>query len=421
LKLAIFSLIIIGNKIGKMSKTPIKRLYDHPSDMEPLLPGEDDGQLSGLALSLIRGAERLGGALHPITRIVVAELVRSMNSYYSNLIEGHRTKPGDIDAAIRKDFSRDPVQRCLQMQHVAHMEAQAEMEARLPSMPAGDVCSIGFLCWLHEGFYRRLPEELRRVEDLNGKPQYVQPGQLRQSEVSVGRHMAPARKKLGEFLNRFGDSYSPLVTSQPASLAAAAAAHHRLAWIHPFLDGNGRVARLFTQAWLAKAGADSGGLWTISRGLARRKADYQVALANADEKRMNDYDGRGYLSQRYLGEFCRFFLTTAVDQVEFMEELLDLERMLKRLVGYAEHSESARELPRGAGLVLREIFLRGEISRGEVARTIGTSPRTAQKLTGELIRRRLVSAGSPKGPLRLSFPAEAAAYYFPNLYPAGGD
>jgi Fic family protein len=249
-----------------------KTLYDDPSDMEPLLPGEGAGQLSNLALALIRGAERLRGALHPTTRKVVAELVRSMNSYYSNLIEGHRTKPRDIDAALHKDFSNDPSRRCLQMQHLAHMEVQAEMESRLQIMAAADICSTEFLCWLHEGFYRRLPPELCKVEDEKGKPYEIQPGQLRQAEVSVGRHMAPSSKKLEEFLKRFAGFYSPLVTTEPASLVAAAAAHHRLAWIHPFLDGNGRVVRLFTHAWLAKAGVDSDGLWTISRGLAACRA-----------------------------------------------------------------------------------------------------------------------------------------------------
>jgi Fic family protein len=301
------------------------------------------------------------------------------------------------------------------------VEVQAEMEARLTNMPASEICSAGFLCWLHEGFYQRLPEEFRQLADENAKVCEVCPGKLRDSEVSVGRHVAPASSKLGTFLERFAEFYGPLVTTDRDSLVAAACAHHRLAWIHPFLDGNGRVARLFTQAWLVKAGIDSDGLWTLSRGLARRKGDYQAALANADERRVDDYDGRGCLSQRYLGEFCEFFLGTAVDQVQFMQELLALDGMLNRIGGYAERRESARELPRGSALVLRELFLRGEIPRGDVARIIRASPRTGQKTTGELLAQRLVTSNSPKGLLRLGFPSDAAGYYFPNLYPAGAD
>ena len=122
-----------------------------------------------------------------------------------------------------------------------------------------------------------------------------------------------------------------------------------------------------------KSGIDGCGLWTISRGLARHQTEYRAALANADEKRLNDLDGRGYLSQHYLTEFCRFFLHTTLDQVQFMQGLLSLDGMQNRISGFANRQESARALPRGSGAVLREIFLRGEIARSDVARIIGVS------------------------------------------------
>jgi len=128
-----------------------------------------------------------------------------------------------------------------------------------------------------------------------------------------------------------------------------------------------------------------------------------------------------FIETLYLGEFCEFFLGTAVDQVEFMQELLALDGMLNRIAGYAQRRESAKELPSGSALILRELFLRGEIARGDVPRIIGASPRTGQKVTGGLLSQRLVLSSSPKGLLRLGFPADAAAYYFPNLYPAGAD
>src|SRR5260221_1144722 len=396
----------------------MKNLFDHPSDMEPLLPEDRDGALSIWALSLLRKAERLRNSLHPITRQAVAELVRSMNSYYSNLIEGHRTTPRDIDAALRKDFSSDAAQRALQIQHLAHIEAQAEIQARLLSMQPAEICAADFLCWIHERFYARLPESLRHIEIEKSNRYEVVPGRLREVEVSIGRHLAPTFKMLTVFLKRFAEFYGPLVKGDPRSIVAAAAAHHRLTWIHPFLDGNGRVARLFTHAWFAKAEVDGDGLWTISRGLARNRTEYRAALANADEKRMNDFDGRGYLSDRYLGRFCDFFLQTGVDQVDFMSGLLDLDRMQQRITACAQREEATGELMPGAGKVLCAIFLRGEITRGEVHQLVGVSPRTGQKLTGALLARRLTVSDSPKGPLRLGFPSEAAGFYFPNLYPA---
>src|SRR6266581_2072119 len=121
-----------------MTTKSASKLFDHASDMEPLLP-ETEAELADLTIALMRSAERLGTALHPITRKSVAGLVRSMNSYYSNLIEGHRTTPRDIDAALTKHFSRDLAQRSLQILHLAHVEVQAEMEARIHKMQASDI------------------------------------------------------------------------------------------------------------------------------------------------------------------------------------------------------------------------------------------------------------------------------------------
>jgi Fic family protein len=62
------------------------------------------------------------------------------------------------------------------------------------------------------------------------------------------------------------------------TIIAAAAAHHWLLWIHPFLDGNGRVARLMSHAMLLEA-LDTGGIWSIARGLARNVNSYKSHLA----------------------------------------------------------------------------------------------------------------------------------------------
>jgi Fic family protein len=88
---------------------------------------------------------------------------------------------------------------------------------------------------------------------------------------------------------------------------AAIASHHRLMWIHPFLDGNGRVARLYTDACFCRLPLPGYGLWNVSRGLARRRDEYMAALTSADAPRRNDYDGRGSLSNDELARFCYCF------------------------------------------------------------------------------------------------------------------
>jgi Fic family protein len=95
------------------------------------------------------------------------------------------------------------------------------------------------------------------------------------------------------------------------AILGAAAAHHRLLWIHPFLDGNGRVARLMSYATL-RAALETGGVWSIARGLARDVEAYKRHLSNCDLPRRNDLDGRGALSEEALAQFTRFFLDTCL-------------------------------------------------------------------------------------------------------------
>ena len=86
---------------------------------------------------------------------------------------------------------------------------------------------------------------------------------------------------------------------------------------------------------------------------------------------------------------------------------------MHRIAGKAERRESASEQTKGAAAVLGEVFLQGAIIRGDVARIFGASPRTGQMLIGELLKLGLLMSNSPKGPLRLGFPAAAAGSYFP--------
>ena len=203
-------------------------------------------------------------------------------------------------------------------------------------------------------------------------------------------------------------------------MIAAAAAHHRLAWIHPFPDGNGRVTRLFTHAYLIRIGMDGHGLWTVTRGLSRRRDDYIAALVAADQPRAGDLDGRGSLSERGLEEFCGFFLETAMDQITFMRDLLDLKGLERRITGYVERRAAVKEeLAPEASHILRELLLRGEVARGEIPRITGRPERTARRILELLLKEELVVSDSPKGRVRLGFPVKAVGYYLPRLYPEG--
>ncbi|MBM4315598.1 MAG: Fic family protein [Deltaproteobacteria bacterium] len=393
--------------------------------MTPLLPEEAD-DLQDLALEVLQKSAALGNRQHPVTLNALRDLLRIINSYYSNLIEGHNTHPYDIVRAMQKEYDSEPAKRNLQTESVAHITVQKDMERKLREEPEVNMTGREFLCYLHREFYRQLPEEFRVVTNPEtGRESVVVPGELRVESVKVGYHEPPAHDSLNAFLQRFAECYAPVQHHGALKLVAAAAAHHRLMWIHPFLDGNGRVARLFTEAYFHRIPVHGFGLWSVSRGMARRNVDYKSALSRADAPRRNDLDGRGNLSNEGLIAFCRFFLEVCLDQVNYMGDLLRLEQLAERIRQYIELRDSGlipsptREkcLRREASGMLLEVLVKGEAARGVVIAASGLKERTGRTLLGQLLAEGLLLANTPKGNVRLGLPIHAAGWFFPDLYP----
>ena len=395
-------------------------MLNSPTQMEPLFPTARAEQLADLAVELVRQSAALGSRLRGPTREAVITLLRQMNSYYSNLIEGHHTQPIDIERAMKQEYAEEPAKRLLQFESKAHIEVQELIEAQLEKSPDINICSPQFLTWIHRIFYERMPAEFRWITDKDEKERHeIVPGELRNREVVVGRHVPPTFTAVNAFLERFATAFDPARLGRVPRVVAAAASHHRFAWIHPFLDGNGRVTRLFTHAYLIKAGVDSHRLWMVSRGFARRRDEYIAALVGADAPRKSDYDGRGNLSDEGLSQFCDFFLQTALDQVTFMAGMLELDRLENRITAYIERRATLNEIDPAGAFLLRDVLLRGEVARGEASRITGKPERTARRIVNTLLEENLLTSETPKGPLRIGFPTKVVGYYFPRLYPEG--
>lgn len=385
--------------------------------MEPMLPPEGRHELDDLAFDLAQRASRLAGQLHPVVRRGVSDLVRSMNCYYSNLIEGHNTHPRDIDRALAGDYSNDPAKRELQLEATAHIAVQQYIDSGADA-EFENIVSRNYLKKLHYEFCSRLPDEFLWVTNPDtGEHLRVEPGTIRTRDVAVGRHVPPGAATLHGYLTRFEEAYDPGRLSRPRQLVAIAASHHRLLWIHPFLEGNGRVARLFAHAWLIRLGIGDS-LWSVSRGLARTHQQYKQLLMNADAPREGDLDGRGSLSEKALVEFCTYFIETCIDQVSFMEELLAPHTFLNRLEAWVEQETRVGHLPRGSYRLLREAYIAGEFGRGRVEDLTGYRDRKARDVLYRLLEKRLLVSDSPRGKVRLNFPSEAAEQWFPRLYPS---
>lgn len=379
--------------------------------MEPTLIRSDSPERARLqekAWSLGLASTALAATLpEPVTE-AVTHLVRSMNCYYSNLIEGHATHPIDIDRALQSDFRDEPEQRNLQLEAKAHIEVQRWIDSDGLS---GNYGADG-ICEIHRRFYEQLPEALHWVVSPDtGERIRVVSGEYRTRNVKVGRHVPISAESIALFLQRWEDVYLPL---GPSRLALdAAAAHHRLVWIHPFTDGNGRVARLVTHAMLKKA-MGGVGLWSVSRGFARTDDEYKRKLAACDMPRQGDRDGRGQLSEASLVAFTDYFLDVCMDQTNYMHSLLRVDHFNHQLLSWMTKQGPA--IQKGIPLI-EQLLLRGILHRSALPEILRAPERTARRIASDLVDRGLLGAETHRAPYKLNLPLNVAIDIFPGLIP----
>lgn len=395
-------------------------LLETPSRIEPCLLDAYPKGLADLIAELVAVATGLGVRLHPSSVGSLAELVRAMNCYYSNLIEGHNTRPRDIERALRDDFDQDVTRRSLQLEARAHIRVQRELDALCALGTYGEPASAERLRWLHREFYRDASPAMLTIGHAAGDYTMV-PGEFRSEprhDVAVGRHQPPSSARVLVFMQYFERRYRFETLGPADRIMAMAAAHHRFNYIHPFVDGNGRVSRLMSHAMAARAGIGAHGLWSISRGLARGLADageYKRMMDDADSPRRGDLDGRGNLSLEALIDFITWFCKVALDQLRFMTGLFDLERLEQRIEQYVQDSLG---LSADVAQIPLAVLRRGELARGEATRLTGRSERTARAALSGLVEAGLLASDTAKGPVRLRFSADSADVLFPRLFAA---
>lgn len=390
-----------------------------PARIEPARLEQVSEAIADAVAELAASSAALGKTLHPRTAQNLADAVRVMNCYYSNLIEGHNTRPRDIERALAGDLDADAGRRNLQLEAFAHIRLQKQIDQLAAQGPPPEPGSAAFIGWLHREFYREAPEETLQIRADHAAFR-MEPGQWRsrpEHDVAVGRHLPPSSRVVADFMAHFEQRYAFSALGNGARILRIPAAHHRLNYIHPFADGNGRVSRLMSHAMAHQAGIGAHGLWSISRGLARgleSRTEYKAMLDQADTPRQGDLDGRGNLSLRALEAFTLWFLKVCIDQVRFMSGLFDLNALAGR---YRSLAGGADGLKPEAVRLLEEALIRGEFERGEASRISGLPERSARRLLNDLIGRGLLGSDTAKGAVSLRFPAGVLEALFPRLYP----
>jgi Fic family protein len=395
-------------------------LIETPPRLEPCQLASYSERLADLVSGVTATATTLGARIHPRSAESLADLVRVMNCYYSNLIEGHDTRPRDIERALFDELETEPERRNLQLEARAHIRVQKAIDEQQARGALGEPATQAFVRWVHEQFYADAPAELLTITDTRGNYR-MQPGAFRHEarhDNVVGRHVPPASSVVPAFMAYFEQRFRLETLGPAARVAAIAIGHHRLNYIHPFPDGNGRVSRLVAHAMALRAGIGAHGLWSISRGLARglrERSEYKRMMDLADTPRQSDLDGRGNLSLQALEEFVTWFCEVAFDQLTFMSGLFDLDTLNARFEAYVTRDLG---LTTSAVKLCQALLQRGEMPRGDASVVTALPERSARQVLSRLVDTGIVASDTPKGPVSLRFSTASAEMLFPRLFPA---
>jgi len=385
--------------------------------LEPILPSPDfpaDVRETAETLPFLAG--KLTGQVAPETARRLGSIMRLTNSYYSNLIEGQYTEPAEMGQRLKRREAKE-----LGMLAITHIQAQEVLERWLgmyaDQITWADMFEVPVVQTVHERLFAGAKEEELKVAE----GRYMVPGQMRdaaQQNVSVGHHDAPAWESVTPMLNRLKEVYGRTTGLTPRLLAALAY-HHRLAYVHPFEDGNGRLIRMMTHLQLAKLGLASP-LWSISRGLAREQDRYYALLKAADQPRRGALDGRGQLTQAGLIDFVRFMLGVCLDQIQYTTDALAFPKLRSRLgsvVHYEPRFSQAGIKPEPAARVLHLLISQGEVARIDIKAYFGLHERMATDQLKKLIMLGVIDSPTPKSrTVYPAFPVWFAQLVFPDLH-----
>ncbi|SEA93405.1 Fic family protein [Paraburkholderia sartisoli] len=402
-----------------MAQSSSKYPYYAVHQMHPLLPSEPrlDG-LRPLAAQVIGDAKDLAAHGMPHLRDLLRDALRPMNSYYTNKIEGQHTEPLLIEQAMQQDFSSKPAEARKQRIAVAHIATEQWGEQTFPAFDSSVFFEGAVVQAIHRHLHDQLsPADLTQIDD-EGREETIVPGAWRTRGVKVGAHIPPDPATVPAFMDEWQRGYRHARAGETAVIALMAA-HHRLAWIHPFLDGNGRTARLHTHLGLSALGLTQG-LWSPMRGLAREQSSYYAYLIAADQPRQGDYDGRGVLSEKGLVDFIEFGMNICLDQVRFMNGMLDMrafEARLAQMLAAEGTREATRYLRAEAAQPLAWLGTVSGMDRARFKGMMGLAARTADRVLADLLTLGIVRSRTPKGPIELALPLNLFRYLFPRLWP----
>jgi Fic family protein len=374
----------------------IKELAIMTGRIMPLHPAEGTCQPQiELVHQVMLCDARLSNCLPEQTMMALGDIAQIAGVYHSSLIEGYDVQPEVFLNVVAAGEDTDVAE--VRSLHKATVELAKADQFGMPAYSAEVIKSA------HGRFYRHVNEAV--ANEL-----IQQPGKYRRRLVSIGKHVPVEEEAIPAMMAKLQESYR-FAGSKAHKVISVLGLHHRLAWIHPFLDGNGRVSRMVLQLALQNEGFSR--VWSISRGLSRLRDDYYKALSGADQPRMGDLDGRGNLSNKRYVEFINFMLIVCGEEIQYAQSCLDRSRLSGCIDAYFQDVSLRPEgVSEDSHLAWKALFFQGAMPRGEFKRLIPKGDRTATGQVAALAKAGLVVTKTSRSDLTPKIPMPLARMIF---------
>ena len=350
-------------------------------DPEELLVRAEIQRLNDELKFHLRQGNRWTGALR---RTTFARNVQGSNS-----IEGINASVDDIDA-------------------IAAGEKPPTVDEETEKALAGYQLAMTYVLQLAKGDFDIDVSLLRSLHFMVGSYDITKwPGRFREGPVYVVQehtgdivHEGAPADQVGLLIRELTES----ISREEDNLIAAAMAHLNFVLVHPFKDGNGRMARVFQSLVLAADGEYSPIFMTIEEYLGRRTQAYYDVLATVGQ---GDWSAAIY-DPELAKPWIRFMLTAHLNQaLERKQRIASAGEAAMKM----EELVSASSLPERTTQALYSAMFGGSVTRARYMASVEeagepVSEQTASRDLGALARTGLLIAHGDKRGRRYS-PGEA--------------
>lgn len=311
-----------GRVVKTLGTAPYSAFIPQPLPRELQLDADTIMRLSeaDAALGRLAGSGRLLPDPH---LLVNAYITREAVS--SSRIEGTQASVTEVfDAAVTGETKRDDIREV--------RNYVAALEHGTSRLKGGFPISLRLIKEMHEILLHnvrgqeRTPGEFRRSQNWISSPD---------NRPETARFVPPPVEEMWQVLDNW-EKYLHDQAPRLPLLVRCALLHYQFETIHPFLDGNGRLGRLFIVIFLMDQGRLPAPLLYLSAYFDQRKMDYYDRLQHVRE--------RGEIT-----EWLRFFLdgvaVQATDAIDRAEQLADLRETFRaRLRGRSGRAHEVVDL-----------------------------------------------------------------------------